>query len=427
MEMGLFQQQSLKLAMTPELSQAIMLLQYPAIELTAFMESKALDNPLIEVETGYQSSSGGWRQGDMSWIHQISDERPDLHAYLKGQIPFKEMDAHEQRVLNYMIDNIDDNGYLRLTYEEINAVFPVQEAEWEMAKSILQTLEPAGAGAESLSDCLLIQARRDNNESALLNVLLKDYFTSFVEKKWKELSRTLDVSVVEIQRVFDQIQLYNPRPGAAFGSERSQYSVPDVRVYSSKGKLVAEIVESSRVRIREFAIGIEGQHDEAAERYMHQKRMEYRWLQKAIQQRNETLLHVTNAIIEKQLDYFLTGKSDSIKPLVMKEIAELLEIHESTVSRAVRDKMIETPFGTIPMRMFFSSGLQTDQNADASALKVKKEIENLVGSEDKAAPLSDQAIADYLKRNSGIVISRRTVSKYREQLGVPSSAKRRRY
>ncbi|WP_236636407.1 RNA polymerase factor sigma-54 [Pradoshia eiseniae] len=427
MEMGLFQQQSLKLAMTPELSQAIMLLQYPAMELTAFMESKALDNPLIEVETGYQSSSRGWSQGDMSWIHQISDERPDLHSYLKGQIPFKEMDTHEQRILNYMIDNIDDNGYLRLTYEEINAVFPVLQTEWEMAKSILQTLEPAGAGAESLSDCLLIQARRDDNESALLNVLLKDYFTAFVEKKWKELSRTLGVSVVEIQRVFDQIQSYNPRPGAAFGSERSQYSVPDVRVYSSKGKLVAEIVESSRVRIREFAIGIEGQHDEAAERYMHQKRMEYRWLQKAIQQRNETLLHVTYAIIEKQLDYFLTGKSDSIKPLVMKEIADVLEIHESTVSRAVRDKMIETPFGTIPMRMFFSSSLQTDQKADASALKVKKEIEKLVGSEDKAAPLSDQAISDYLKQNSGIVISRRTVSKYREQLGIPSSAKRRRY
>ena len=227
--------------------------------------------------------------------------------------------------------------------------------------------------------------------------------------------------------MFDQIQSYNPRPGAAFGSERSQYSVPDVRVYSSKGKLVAEIVESSRVRIRELAIGIEGQHDEAAERYMHQKRMEYRWLQKAIQQRNETLLHVTYAIIEKQLDYFLTGKSDSIKPLVMKEIADVLEIHESTVSRAVRDKMIETPFGTIPMRMFFSSSLQTDQKADASALKVKKEIENLVGSEEKAAPLSDQAISDYLKQNRGIVISRRTVSKYREQLGIPSSAKRRRY
>lgn len=426
MEMGLFQQQSLKLAMTPELSQAIMLLQYPAIELTAFMESKALDNPLIEVESGYEPPSGR-KHGDMSWINQISDDRPGLHAYLKGQIPFKVMDAKEQKVLNYMIDNIDDNGYLRLTYEEVNAVFPVQKAEWEVAKTILQTLDPAGVGAESLSECLLIQARRNKNESALLKVLLTDYFTSFVEKRWKELSRTLDVPVVEIQRIFDQIQAYNPRPGAAFGSERSQYTLPDVRVFPSKGKLIAEIVESCRVRIREFAIGIEGQQDEAAMRYIHQKRMEYKWLQKAIQQRNETLLHVTNAIIEKQIEYFVTGKTDFIKPLVMKDIAELIGMHESTVSRAVRDKMMETPFGIIPMRMFFSAGLQTEQSADASALKVKMEIEKLIALEEKEAPLSDQAIADELKQNRGIVISRRTVAKYREQMRIPSSSKRRRY
>ncbi len=425
-EMGLFQQQSLKLAMTPELSQAIMLLQYPAIELTAFMESKALDNPLIEVETGFQSSSG-WKQGDMSWIHQISDELPGLHAYLKAQIPFKVMDTNEQRVLHYMIDNVDDNGYLRLTYEEVNSVFPVRQAEWEVAREILHTLDPAGVGAESLSECLLIQARRAGNESALLVALLTDHFTSFVEKKWKELAKTLNKSVVEIQRVFDHIQLYNPRPGAAFGSARSQYSMPDVRVYPSKGMLVAEIIESCRLKTRDFAIGIEGQHDEAAEHYMHQKRMEYKWLQKAIQQRYETLLHVTNAIIDKQMDYFLTGKLDSIKPLVMKEIAELLEIHESTVSRAVRDKMVETPYGTIPMKMFFSAGLQTDQNTDASALKVKKEISNVIELEQKEAPLSDQAIADYLKQTKGIVISRRTVAKYREQLSIPSSVKRRRY
>lgn len=426
MEMGLFQQQSLKLAMTPELSQAIMLLQYPAIELTAFMESKALDNPLIEVESGYQSSSG-WKQGDMSWIHQISDERPDLHAYLKGQIPFKAMDLKEQRVLNYMIDNIDDNGYLRLTYEEINEVFPVRQAEWETARTILHTLDPVGVGAESLSECLIIQARRNKNESALLEVLLTDYFTLFVEKKWKKLSKMLNIPVVEIQQVFDQIQLYNPRPGAAFGSERSQYCMPDVRVCLSKGKLVAEIIESCRVRIRDFSIGIEGQHDEAAVHYMHQKRMEYKWLQKAIEQRNKTLLHVTNTIIEKQIDYFLTGKPDSIKPLVMKEIAEILDIHESTVSRAVRDKMVETPYGTIPMKIFFSAGLHTDQDGDASALKVKEEIANLIGAEEKEAPLSDQAIADILKQDKGIVISRRTVAKYREQLKIPSSVKRRRY
>lgn len=427
MEMGLFQQQSLKLAMTPELSQAIMLLQYPAIELTAFMESKALDNPLIEVESGFQSSSGWKQQGDLSWIHQITDERPDLHAYLKGQIPFKKLSTKEQRVLNYMIDNIDDNGYLRLTYEELTSVLPVCQREWQAAKNLLHTLDPAGVGAECLSECLLIQARRNKNESALLIALLTDFFPAFVDKKWKELSRTLNVSVVEIQQVFDEIQSYNPRPGAAFGRERSQYSMPDVRVYSSKGKFIAEIIESCRVRIREYAIGIEGQQDEAAMHYMHQKRMEYKWLQKAIQQRNATLLHVTNAIIDKQLDYFLTGRSESIKPLVMKEIAELLEIHESTVSRAVRDKMMETPFGTIPMRMFFSAGLQTEENSDASALKVKNEIANLIGSEDKEAPLSDQSIADYLKQQRGIVISRRTVAKYREQLRILSSVKRRRY
>ena len=149
--------------------------------------------------------------------------------------------------------------------------------------------------------------------------------------------------------------------------------------------------------------------------------------EKAIQQRNETLLHVTNAIIEKQRDYFVSGKTDFIKPLVMKDIAELIGIHESTVSRAVRDKMMETPFGMIPIRTFFSAGLQTEQSVEASALKVKKEMENLIVIEEKRTPFSDQAIADLLKQNLGIVISRRTVAKYREQMRIPSSSKRRRY
>ena len=149
--------------------------------------------------------------------------------------------------------------------------------------------------------------------------------------------------------------------------------------------------------------------------------------EKAIQQRNETLLHVTNAIIEKQRDYFVSGKTDFIKPLVMKDIAELIGIHESTESRAVRDKMMETPFGMIPIRTFFSAGLQTEQSVEASALKVKKEMENLIVIEEKRTPFSDQAIADLLKQNLGIVISRRTVAKYREQMRIPSSSKRRRY
>ncbi|PLS17960.1 RNA polymerase sigma-54 factor [Bacillus sp. M6-12] len=436
MKAGLFQQQSLKLAMTQELSQAIALLQYSTQELSSFLEGKSLENPLIAIDHTIHHSykprvnkrNYGHGNDHKAWIEQISDEQETLENYLLSQLNFKQLSKTLLKAVQHLIHSLDENGYLRIPISDIAIEKNFPEELVHSALSILQSLQPAGIGARSLQECLLIQARgscwHDTAER-----ILSGHFILFAEKKWKELSKLTGLSLTAIQEVFDYIQSLNPRPGSAFVSEKPGYIIPDVIVEYINGEYSIGTFDGTGSKLtfnQEYYQEMKNHKDQQVNQFISEKMQEFQWIARSIKQRKETIIKVMGKIVEKQPDCFSKGLTH-LKPMTMKEIAEDLGIHESTVSRAVKEKFVQAPFGTVEMRAFFSANLQTVSEDDISVLQAKKELQCVIDNENKTKPLSDQDISDILKGKCGIVLSRRTVAKYRDQLGIPSSTKRKRY
>jgi RNA polymerase sigma-54 factor len=435
---GLYQQQTLKLTMTQELSQAIALLQYSAQELNAFLENKALENPLLSVEQpqtlSYQNTverKKGKRltkeKDSKYWIEQISGETKTLESQILSQLDISELSNDKKKIFLQLIRNLDDNGYLRISVSEAAEILGVEDEDVEECLFILHDLEPYGIGARSLQECLLIQAK--NGHSDLAVTILGEEFLLFAEKKWKELSKRLGVSLYEIQETFDYIQTFNPRPASIFNNDKPAYITPDVTVELVEHELIISIMDKNSASItvnQSYLNRMKSSNDQTVNRFLQEKWQEYQWLAKGIQQRNETILNVMTQIVKRQPEYFKKGLS-YLKPMTMREIAEELGIHESTVSRAVKDKYVQTSFGTIEMKSFFSSNLHSTVQDDVSSETAKREIGDVIKKEDKLRPLSDQDISEILKLKKGIILSRRTVAKYRDQLGIASSSKRKRY
>lgn len=254
----------------------------------------------------------------------------------------------------------------------------------------------------------------------------------FADRKWKPLSKRLGVEINEIQWAADYIKTLNPRPGAAYHSEQAQYIVPDLIVTLENDTIELDLFQKHLPNVqfqKDYYKMMSSYKDQQVKHFLKEKTQDYQWIMRSLRQRKETLLKVGMAIIQKQYDFFLKGP-EYLKPLTMKEISEEINVHESTVSRAVREKFIQTPFGTYELRYFFSTSIMKSNSIDeedqASAQQVKMRISHLIEQENKLKPLSDQGIADDLK-NEGIIISRRTVAKYRDQLNIPSSSKRKRF
>lgn len=437
MRAGLFQQQTLKLAMTQELSQAIALLQYSSQELASFLENKAMDNPLISLEypgslpfRQKEKNKGNrtYKQQDPKyWIEQMGEETQSLEQHLLSQLNPEQMPQKRLKIFLQLIRNIDENGYLRMSLDDVAAVTGTTETEVIECLEALHLLEPFGIGARNLQECLLIQARQAKHK--LAEKILGDYFLLFAEKKWKELARKIQITLQDIQSVSDYIKTLNPRPGSLYVKEKPSYIVPDVTVRLEGGEFTVGIFEknSPKISTNESYLNQMKQHnDKQVDSFLQEKWQEYQWISRGIQQRKETILKVMGKIVEKQPQCFYKGMS-FLTPMTMKEIADDLGIHESTVSRAVKDKYVQAPFGTVEIRAFFTSTLQSTDEEDISAQKAKKALAEAVQAEDKRKPLSDQDISNQLKLASGIILSRRTVAKYRDQLGIPSSSKRKRY
>jgi RNA polymerase sigma-54 factor len=434
---GLFQQQSLKLTMTQELSQAIALLQYSTQELASFLESKALENPLIQIESNVvpvnpladrkkkRKAATTTIQDD--WIERIGDDRKSLTDHLIAQIPISEEIKSLQPTIELMIHCLDDNGYI---YPEEHPVLQQLPTDvFEKCLSYIQEMEPAGIAARSLKECLFLQLKRRGQVNPLAMTLVENHFEQFAEKKWKELSGKLHVSLAEIQAAFDLLQTLEPRPGSKYFTEKTAFITPDVVViwngveYSIT--IYDELLPSISFNNDSFK-HYSALKDKQVAKYIEDQVQNYQWLQRSLEQRKETLQRVALKIVEKQPDFFKKGPGN-LKPMIMKEIAEELEIHESTVSRAVREKYVQTPFGIFELKSFFTSTIQTTSEESTSSTQVKNAITKLVNNEDKLKPLSDQEIVSILQEQEGIVVSRRTVAKYRDQLGILSSSKRRRY
>lgn len=439
MKAGLFQQQTLKMAMTQELTQSIALLQYSTQELSAFLENKMMENPLLSVD---EPSSTIFHQGmdrkkrkrtkkdydSDYWIEQASEDHPSLEAHLLSQVNLQKLTKEEQRAFNLLIQNLDENGYLRVQLDDLCTPSITFDA-LQNSLELLQQLEPHGVGARNLQECLWIQAYADAREP-LAEMILQDYFLEFANKRWKELSKQLGVSLQDIQRVFDYIQTFNPRPASYFHQEKSTYIVPDVIVEVRDGQLFIGDLDGNTPKLsvdKQYFHRMKQHQDKQVKQFVQEKWQEYQWISRGIQQRKETILRVMRCIVEKQPKCFYHGL-EYVQPMTMRDVADELEIHESTVSRAVKGKYVQTPFGTIDMRTFFSTSLSsTDYGKDISGLQAKNLLAAAIKTENKKKPLSDQDLVELLQKEHGLVLARRTVGKYREQLGIPSSSKRKRF
>lgn len=275
-----------------------------------------------------------------------------------------------------------------------------------------------------MSHCLYLQLIRLPQRDELAETIVTEYFESFVHKKWKEIKSKLGVELADIQRVWELIRTLHPRPGSLYNDEQMTYIVPDVIVSYSDGvwnvtineEIIPTVVwnESYERKVRS--------DDPHVQKYIEEKRQQFQWIQRCLMQRATTIEQIACELIHRQRDYFEKGLLH-MKPLTMREVATALNIHESTVSRAVKNKYMQTPHGLIDMRRFFTSGV----DEHASQEKVKGLIAELIKQENGQKPLSDQNIADLLEQRYNICVARRTVAKYREQLCIPPASKRKQY
>jgi len=432
MKTELLQQQQLKLSLTKELTQAIELLQYSSLELRSFLHEQSLENPFLEIKEPNRAEipKRYYNRERKNNIENISASSETLASYLKMQLSLVKLSSEEQRLVNYLIASLDDDGYLRIDAGEVAARLAVPSAVVERAIEIVQSLEPAGVGARGLQECIYLQLLRLPKRNMLAEQIISNYFSLFAEKAWKTLSKLMNINIKEIQEVADLVCTLQPRPGIRFTKEQSQFIVPDLIVERHGGEFHVYVNDEIFPQLMwnsTYEKKISRLQDDQTEKFIKEKYQQFEWLLKSLDQRKQTLIRVMNKIIDKQIECFQKGFS-ALKPLTMREIAEELNVHESTVSRAVKNKYVQTPYGMVELRQFFSSAVSVaNASEDASAALAKAMIKQLIDSEDKRTPLSDQSLADLLREKHQILLSRRTVAKYREQLSIPSSAKRKRY
>ena len=442
------------LTLTPQLQQSIRLLQLSTVELNQEIDRLLMENPALEREDveegethaapapGGASSSNaeapaapeadwpvdlaaGWRGGEDEEGEKsfTPPDTPTLRDHLHTQLSLTNLGARDRTFVGLLIDALDDDGYLTQSLEEIAALLPAEaEAdpeELQIALRHLQHFEPAGVGARSPRECLALQLR-NHPECAERNLALEivdkhlELLAARDYSKLKTLTGASDDALRIAQRL---IRALNPRPGAAFAKVETRYVIPDVIVCKSRNVWRASLNPDAMPRLRINRLYAEIAAGARSGGTLSSQLQEARWLIKNVQQRFETILRVSQAIVDRQR-HFLEHGEVAMRPLVLREIAETLGLHESTISRVTTQKYMATPRGTFELKYFFGSHVATDTGGAASATAIRALIKQLIGAEDVKAPMTDSRIADLLGEQ-GIIVARRTVAKYREALQIP--------
>jgi RNA polymerase sigma-54 factor len=434
---GLWQKQQMKLQMTQQLSQAITILQYSAMELNAFLESKALENPLIQLEEPIQDTPNRRESYQYNnkethdFTEYLSVSKKTLAEHLFVQLDLKSLSSFDLKVMKDLLYSLDENGYLRIELEDFLNRNGLHMSQLEHYITSLHELEPAGIGARSLQECISLQLQRKPSSDLAL-VIINEHFEDFAAKKWKRIAKEIKVDLKAIQKAADHIQRCHPRPGAIYSDGSVRYIVPELMVkVIGDNEVAVSLFDGTIVKVNyndEYKDLLEHHPDKEVKSYLREKDQEFQWLLQSLQQRKQTMLKVGKLIVEKQKSFFLTGPA-AVQPLTLKEVAEEADVHESTISRAVKGKYMQTPFGIFEMKYFFSAAIKSvnmEDSGAASSTSIKNEIQRLVEEEDKKKPLSDQKIVNMLI-DKGYDVSRRTIAKYRDQLGISSSTMRKRY
>lgn len=361
-----------------------------------------------------------------------------FHERVMRQLGMVELEEREALLAEQLVGSLDDDGYLRRDLDAIaddlafgqNVI--AETGELEAALAVVQGLEPAGIGARNLRECLLLQLRRkpENPIIRLALRMLEEQFDAFSKKHYERMQRALGVEPDEMKLALDEILKLNPKPGgSSSGARQNQYIIPDFLVSNNNGQL--ELSLNSRnapeLKVSQSFKEIYQAYKAAPNKdrktrdeilYIKQKMDSAKWFIDAIRQRQQTLYNTMAAILDLQEAWFLTGDETNLRPMILKDIAEITGLDISTISRVANSKYVSTEFGTFPLKYFFSESLTTDSGEEVSTREVKRILADLIGAEDKRKPLSDQKLMDLLKEK-GYQIARRTVAKYREQLNIP--------
>jgi RNA polymerase sigma-54 factor len=444
------------LTMTPQLQQAIRLLQLPILELNAQIQDALEENIMLEMEDlpdvprtsadttveietiraedNWQSRSderiqdGGWN-GEGRPVSDFADESGEtLREHLLWQLEMEHFTPREAIIGEALVDAINDDGYLTVELDDINASVDdevsIDEIEATLAK--VQTLDPVGVGARSLSECLVLQLRQLDAETLCLELaiaLASNHLDLVATQAYGELRRTLRTSEEDLQTALRLVKGCNPKPGQVVSPVAAQYVIPDVFVRKIDKRWQVEISATGVPRLsvnQTYAKLLRGSGDHPVLRSQLQ---EARWLIRSLEIRNETLLKVATCIVARQHEFLELG-DEAMKPMVLKDVAEEIGMHESTISRVTTNKYMHTPRGVFEFKYFFSSHLSSASGEDQSSTSVRAKIRKLIGAENPTKPLSDSKLADLLA-NEGIKVARRTVAKYRESMNIASSSERR--
>ena len=488
MRQGLSQNTQLKqeLKINPRLYQAMDLLYMPLLDLQQHLKQELLNNPFLDmVEPEEDEEDEGEVQeesanpesepekdekGEIDWEEILLDgfdaggrreeheereyyepvtvDSRDLSDHLRDQVSLLDLTPRQMYLADEFIGNINEDGYLACGLDKIleGVNESVQKAaedserdltdvplytmsEAEDMLGIVQSLDPPGVGARDLRECLMLQLREAGLEHSVPFRLVRDCFDELIAHRWSEISKRFGISPVDVQKAADEIAKLDPKPGLVYSDASDNYIIPDLIVDKIDGRYHVFLNDANLPRLKLSKAYQEIARDKKKfdgenKEFISNKLNSANWMIQAIEQRRQTMLKVMNYIVDRQRDFFEKGVQ-YLKPLTLREVAEVINMHESTVSRVTNEKFVQTPRGVLPLKFFFSSGLSTTAGEDVSARGIKAQIEKLVSDEDPKHPLTDQAIVNILKE-SGVQIARRTVAKYRDQLGVLSARMRKR-
>lgn len=442
---GLYQEQSQKLMMTQQMQQALTVLQCSAIELDGYIQDELGNNPLADVQPlsaewqlpvgvflgGSRAAFGYAARGERVAppLEQVVQARATLADFLAEQVRLASCNVMHTEVATLLIGCLDENGYLRESTQELAAWLDMPEDVVGQAVELLQACDPAGVGARDLQECLRLQMHLvPTCERALVAHVIDHHLDDLAAGRMSHIARALHVSAARLQTAVDALRRLNPKPGASVGGDRPIYIIPDVVVERVEGRYVTIANDAAEPRIhlapayRKWLTAA----DEETRQYLVRKVQAVEWLTRCLEQRRMTLRRVVETIVDRQTEFLDHGPA-SMRPLTLRQVAAELGVHESTVSRAIRNKYVQTPRGVFEMKYFFTAELTGDAGTGAaSAEAAKHAIRQLIAAEDAAHPHSDDALCALLGAQ-GIHISRRTVAKYREAMQIPTSARRRRF
>ena len=477
--MGLELRQQLKLTqqlvMTPQLQQAIKLLQLSRLELVETVQQELLENPFLEeaepvavqdlpdtveikaVKEGQEvpdaTQAADNLANDADWDNylgefsstskqshardfEIPDEglsfearlasKPSLDGHLNWQMRLSNFTDQEVAIGEIVLGNLDSNGYLQATIEEIQAMVdaPLEKIETTLKK--IQHLDPVGVAARNAKECLLVQMEVLGVDNPILVSLVEDHLEDLEKHRYKPLARKFKISLDELKGYLDELQKLDPMPGAGFSSSEPHYVSPDVFVYKYGDDFIIVLNDDGlpKLQINSFYLDDVRTTSSREKEYFQDKMRSAAWLMKSLYQRQRTLYKVVESIVGFQRDFFEFGVT-RLKPLILKEVAEDISMHESTVSRITTSKYVSTPHGIFELKFFFNSALDLNDGSQVGSESVKATIKKMIAEEDPKKPLSDERIGEILTEMLDVNIARRTVAKYRSAMGIASSSKRK--